>query len=254
MPRLIPQKSSFYTEFQSQYEKEKEDFCVYVTSYTSFLERLENIIKTKKENIISTAMLEDFLGLVTTSSFSSLPASALNILISQNNIKTSNFNNAIQAAKKQLEDHIISCECETAFKIKEKQNIAEAKKKRLAALIGRISIRISSTEQQAKSSRLPAEQINSDIKTIFGREELRFENESNGYFIYRREEKAEHLSRGEENAIALIYFFNTLLDFKIDKDKTIVILDDPISSFDSNFYYNTLSYMRNCCSKFGQNF
>ena len=63
-----------------------------------------------------------------------------------------------------------------------------------------------------------------------------------------------NLSKGEENAIALIYFFNTYLDVDADAQNTIVILDDPISSFDSNFYYNAISYIREKTSQVGQTF
>lgn len=62
------------------------------------------------------------------------------------------------------------------------------------------------------------------------------------------------MSKGEENAIALIYFFNTFLDVDADAQNTIVILDDPISSFDSNFYYNAISYIREKTSQVGQTF
>lgn len=53
---------------------------------------------------------------------------------------------------------------------------------------------------------------------------------------------------------ALIYFFNTLQDETIDQKNTIVVLDDPISSFDSNFYFNAISYIKSKVEDVGQVF
>ena len=44
------------------------------------------------------------------------------------------------------------------------------------------------------------------------------------------------------------------MDVNADAQNTIVILDDPISSFDSNFYYNAISYIREKTSQVGQTF
>lgn len=87
-----------------------------------------------------------------------------------------------------------------------------------------------------------------------GRSELVFTNSELGYQITRQGKKARYLSKGEENAIALIYFFNALLDIDSDAQNTIIVLDDPISSFDSNFYYNAVSYIKEKSEKLGQVF
>ena len=40
----------------------------------------------------------------------------------------------------------------------------------------------------------------------------------------------------------------------VNAANTIVVLDDPISSFDSNFYYNAISYIREKTLNVGQTF
>ena len=87
-----------------------------------------------------------------------------------------------------------------------------------------------------------------------GRSELVFTNSDLGYQIKRNGKKATNLSKGEENAIALIYFFNTLLDVEADASNTIIVLDDPISSFEPNFYYNAIGYIREKSQQVGQVF
>ena len=113
---------------------------------------------------------------------------------------------------------------------------------------------IKALDQDVRNSQIPADQINRDISFIMGRSELVFENTDQGYLITRNGKRAKHLSKGEENAIALIYFFNTLQDMNVNASNTIIVLDDPISSFDSNFYYNAISYIREKTLNVGQTF
>lgn len=105
-----------------------------------------------------------------------------------------------------------------------------------------------------RNSQIPADEINRDIAFIMGRDELNFVNRESGYRITRNGKTAKNLSKGEENAIALIYFFNTMQDMNANPSNTIVVLDDPISSFDSNFYYNAISYIREKTLQVGQTF
>ena len=67
-----------------------------------------------------------------------------------------------------------------------------------------------------RNSQIPADEINRDIAFIMGRAELKFENTDQGYRILRKGKLAKNLSKGEENAVALIYFFNTLRDMAVN--------------------------------------
>ncbi len=55
--------------------------------------------------------------------------------------------------------------------------------------------------------------------------------------FHRGSEKAVHLSDGERTAIAFAYFLLTLEDGGNDLSNTLVFVDDPISSLDSNHIY-----------------
>lgn len=140
----------------------------------------------------------------------------------------------------------------TAFenKIKAKQEEFEKQE----ALLEQQKKQIASLDQDVRNSQIPADEINRDIAFIMGRAELKFKNTDQGYRILRKGKLAKNLSKGEENAIALIYFFNTLQDMNVNAANTIVVLDDPISSFDSNFYYNAISYIREKALNVGQTF
>lgn len=178
----------------------------------------------------------------------------ISAIIKEHNTKTADFEKRIQAAQKKIERHLIesfsdeisAAESEISTKNNEILSQNESLRK--------MQLSIQDLEREVKNTQIPADQINRDIEFITGRNELVFSNTSSGYQITRQGKRARNLSRGEENAIALIYFFNTLSDINADEKNTIVVLDDPISSFDTNFYYNAISYIRDKTSNIGQVF
>jgi len=61
----------------------------------------------------------------------------------------------------------------------------------------------------------------------------------------KKSEKATNLSEGEKSAISFIFFLTKLKENEDKLRKTIVVIDDPISSFDSNHLFNAYSFIRN---------
>lgn len=113
---------------------------------------------------------------------------------------------------------------------------------------------------ETESSRLKAKEadiniaievINKFLFYIFSSKERIFIRESDGkYAVYSHGEHVElkHLSTGEKNAIALCYFFSDMLeDCKKEEfyqKNCLVILDDPVSSFDSANKVGVYSFLR----------
>lgn len=178
----------------------------------------------------------------------------INSIIVEHNKKTNEFQTSIKQAQKSVELHLVSLYADDFSnfekQISDKEIEIKVQEKEFQDLEKQISI----LEQEVRNSQIPADEINRDITFIMGRSELVFTNTKFGYRITRNGKRAEHLSKGEENAIALIYFFNALQDVEVTAADTIVVLDDPISSFDSNFYYNAISYIRDKTLHIGQTF
>ena len=79
-----------------------------------------------------------------------------------------------------------------------------------------------------------ANALNGDLKILLGRDELKFEVADNGYRITRSGHPAHGLSEGERNAISLLYFLRSLEEHHVTLSEAIVVIDDPVSSLDSN--------------------
>jgi wobble nucleotide-excising tRNase len=97
---------------------------------------------------------------------------------------------------------------------------------------------------------LGAVRFNAKLHRFLGRDDLSlvFDPAQKGYRIERIEgRQAKHLSEGEKTAIAFVYFMTKLCEEGNRVEDTIVVLDDPISSFDSNHLFGAFSYIREHC-------
>lgn len=126
---------------------------------------------------------------------------------------------------------------------------------RLKKILERLTTRIGQFEGEKNNIHLAIPLINRYLSYIFfAPERLKIELEDNKYAIKVRGNNVSSgsLSEGEINALALCYFFSSLLINKEEKDffkdECFIVLDDPISSLDFNNkvgIYTFLRYMLN---------
>ncbi|GAB3727535.1 AAA family ATPase [Nocardiopsis nanhaiensis] len=76
--------------------------------------------------------------------------------------------------------------------------------------------------------------LNADIARLLRREELSFAHVDGNYQVLRDGKPARHLSEGEKTAIALLYFLKSLEEKDRVLARTIVVVDDPVSSLDDD--------------------
>lgn len=93
-------------------------------------------------------------------------------------------------------------------------------------------------DQSAKG----AEKINNYLDTYFGKADLRIEpNDKNRFEVKRGDQIAVHLSEGEKTAISFAHFLATLEERGTRIEDTIIFIDDPVSSLDSNHLFGVFS-------------
>ena len=131
-------------------------------------------------------------------------------------------------------------------KLKELEEKTEEYKKQLDKL-----------EEEKKGAEIAEKSINDDLRYIFySKDRLFIDYKDNKYVLYSRGKSVDpnHISVGERNAIGLSYFFNTILENKEEETAFdhpyLIVIDDPISSFDMENKVGVLSYLRHALSKF----
>lgn len=105
---------------------------------------------------------------------------------------------------------------------------------------------------QAANTNVALDYINSCLALIFAdKNRLRLENNGNSQYVLKvrnQDVTPDRVSTGERNVIALSYFFANMLENKsiddIFKDEMMVVIDDPISSFDTNNRMGIMSFVK----------
>ena len=90
-------------------------------------------------------------------------------------------------------------------------------------------------------------EINQYLGVFFGEKEIELELDSSekGYVVRRNGERASNLSEGEKNAIAFSYFIIKTREDGFNIRQGTIVIDDPVSSFDSTFTYLCFSLVEN---------
>jgi len=245
----LPNKAQFYTDLQTQftsraitYNQEKENYC-------SELSSMVEILNTKKQKTTESVSFSRSLSNNFQTSLNSV-----NETIKQHNQKSDNFQTEKDKAVELLKNHHLS-EIFDEVKNLDKE-IEECGKEILklengdgtGALLGITKLKKQITENKGKisSEHKACGTLNEQLQTFLGRAEIMFEvSPEGGYVVKRSKVIAKNLSEGEKTAIAFVYFVVHLKDQNFDIANGIIVVDDPISSLDSNSLFQAFAFLKN---------
>lgn len=121
------------------------------------------------------------------------------------------------------------------------------KKDRLSEL----NKKLTDLKARKANRKIGLQEINNDLSYIFySKDRLRVNWDGKDYVIFSRGNyvSPKDISIGERNIIALVYFFNSLKNKRNAKNYSnnefLIVLDDPISSFDIGNRVGILSYIK----------
>lgn len=244
--------SELYEEFATDIPTLEQDAEGAILLLNEYLQGWQKILDQKTENPFDTNLTVEA---PPSSIFLTLQRATAEIdkKIKAHNDKAENFNNEITTAKSSLELHFLSEEIRDS----EYQTIEDKTKGLskpildLGQEVQTLSSEISELEKLLNNESIAAEDFNDALHRFLGRSSisLRFDMTQKGYKIIRTPENlpAKNLSEGEKNAIGLIYFLTKLSENERDIKNSIVVFDDPVSSFDSNNLFNAHSFLRERC-------
>src|SRR5690554_7342213 len=124
----------------------------------------------------------------------------------------------------------------------------EKDKNRASSIIKNLNSRIQSStvdklnfETELKSNVKGQEELNTTLKVLLHRNDIKIEIRNDKFTLERSGFPANNLSEGEKSAIAFAYFLTELKALRNDNPpklpNTIIFIDDPISSLDSNHIF-----------------
>lgn len=185
----------------------------------------------------------------------------LNTLLLELEQKRQEFNDAIQKRKDlfqsllKINQKIAHLRVEQMYRDFLKQErekkaagIALNKKKEYYLQITR---HLQELEQQKSNVGLAISSINNALDYVFfTRDRLSIELKNNRYYLKSngKDVKPKNISLGERNIIALCYFFTKILSnqeiTKLYQTEELVVIDDPVSSFDFENKVGIISFLR----------
>jgi wobble nucleotide-excising tRNase len=171
----------------------------------------------------------------------------LNEVIRKHNRTSEDFEKHVSEARDSIADHSVASTIDGFVLLKEALSNAEFQVEAVEGEYNGLEENIATLASEIKTNIPPKEEMNGDLRVYLGHNEIRLETKDTGYAITRNGNPATNPSEGERTAIALIYFLKSLEDesFKSRQEEGIVVLDDPVTSLDSNSMYHAVGFVRN---------
>lgn len=248
----LPVATSFYKEFAADATKLEGEYKAAADKINQQIEGWREALQAKITDPARTDIqIADVIESDVTAFNTVL--SSLVALVQKHNHKTDNFNAETSKAKKALELHFAAAEIQefdyagNEKQCKDLQATADTDKK----AIDELQVKVNDLEALLSNETVGAKEFNDVLHRFIGRSELclSFNQQKKGYEIIRNGvgQHDGNLSEGEKTAIAFVYFITKLRENGNNIADTIVVVDDPVSSFDSNHLFHAYSFLKTQC-------
>ena len=255
----LPAGSDFYEELK----KEFSEACTALEKATTELNEeilaWHTVLNEKTGSPLDTSLTVEVIKESSIKTFNDA-MTAIDAIVGKHNHKSNNFKEETDKAKKQLELHYATTEVKSFGYHDKKKEVVDraAGNNKLKTTLASRKKEIQTLEDSLSNEGLGADQFNESLHKFLGRSELtlRFNPVKKGYDILRNDSVPVqgNLSEGEKTAIAFVYFITKLKENDNKMENTVVVVDDPVSSFDSNHLFHAYSFLRSNCDKAKQVF
>jgi wobble nucleotide-excising tRNase len=201
-----------------------------ISQLTALAKQKQNRFETQLECVVDTSRAYDVNQIVVD----------INALVTTHNQKCSQTSQEKRSAKEAIEKHQAASYYLTNDISVRESAIQTAKEKvdKAQNLLTEIADKKGVIEAQIQLQSIAAQKINETIQFLLPDNNILVTEVPGGSFEFRRDgSPANNLSEGEKTAITFAYFLATLENNGASLNKTIVFIDDPISSLDSNHIY-----------------
>jgi wobble nucleotide-excising tRNase len=196
-------------------------------------------LRAKRENVLEKS---DFV----VSDPPSVDGSELQSSIKVHNERVANHSSLVQEAARRVERHHLKSAEKNVEELESSNTGAKEKRNACDNDLRRYREEVASLEAVEGDPLPSARTLTLEVARLLGRSELVFELAPGGskYLVMRHGQPAADLSTGERRAITLVHFFESVRNADI-QGRPIVVIDDPVSSLDSDVATGISSYIWN---------
>lgn len=238
-------ETSLYNDLHTEYKLTKNKLEAEIKNYNISINTLIRDLSAKKDkpfDKLSVSTISD-----NKTSLEEL-IEKITALIQKHNARTAKFEEERNTAIEKLKEHY-AAEFETEEKYSDTLTLIEVDRQNIEAKkqsIQEQKNKILEIENKLSETVKGAEKVNEYLKIFFGKDDIKIEaNQENKFKLLREGHEAKNLSEGEKTAISFAYFTAKLEERNTKISETIVYIDDPVSSLDSNHLFNTYSFVKN---------
>lgn len=246
---ILPDKARLYSNLTSEYETQKANLKSALRSAQDFIDIAVQKLEIKKNKAFEQVSFN-----LQAPEASADIVEELNRVIERHNQDCNSFESQVKDARERLAKDMIAEYSEDFARYRKKEQDIITDKKKKDQEVNRLSAEIERLETEIVEHRQPAEELNKDLQNYLGHNELFLEVKKTGYAMTRDGVLAQYLSEGEITAIALLYFLKSLEDKEFEREKGVIVLDDPVSSLDANALFLAFGFIRertdNACQLF----
>lgn len=247
LQNLLPTSVLFYDNLRTEYDSLRKNLIDYEQEVNRMITEWGQALALKKSSPFQNIEFNFSDYKVSTINISSKYQNVckkIEALVSQHSRYSNNIEAAIALSKSKLENNSIA---QIFPSYKEKKVSLQGYENDIAKYteeLSNVNREIKEIEKDLVNHGLAADTFNIDLKDFLGRNDIKIIPTDNGYQLFRGEALAKNLSEGEKTAITFVYFITKLREKDFDLTKSIIVVDDPISSLDANHVFNVFSYIR----------
>jgi wobble nucleotide-excising tRNase len=234
---VVPDEMRILPEFRQRFSQITSQLSEWIRWATALRDQLIDALKQKQVAIERRRKWE---GDLERAAQGQQFIETLNRIIEQHNRAISTIDKAKEEAKTALEHHYAARHFEESGIAQKEADIRRisARLERTKDILSCIESQIQKIEQRIKESSVGATKLNDLLRHLLSGNNIEVFTVGDDQFQFHRDSRiATHLSDGEKTAVTFAYFLTSLEAKGARLDDTIVFVDDPVSSLDSNHIY-----------------
>lgn len=233
---VIPSKGLFFEDLRQGYDAAVDSVRAELTALKTWASHQTARAEAKADNVLGTV---DAL----VSSPPAVEGAELLELRGTHNARVQSHDSLVKAAAEAVERHYLK---QAEASVEQSVDLAAAKRAEAEALAVDLvehKAEITTLESVDGDPMPSAKVLTEEVARLLGRSELKFEAVDGRYRVLRFGEPAIGLSSGERTAITLVHFLECVARFDASEGKAIVVIDDPVSSLDSEIFMGVSTYI-----------
>jgi wobble nucleotide-excising tRNase len=246
----LPSETAFYTDLLADFRIMKPILETEITNFNNSINSLIKDLESKKDKPFDRLQITAFKDNKTNLE---IALSNFNAIIENNDQRTAGFTTEKNAAIEKLKEHFAA-----QFETIETYSAIQSQLDNLQTEIDTKGVTIEGQKQaitliksQLDDTVKGAESVNDYLKIFFGKDDVQITPTTDKKFqLFRGRDVAKNLSEGEKTAISFAYYTAKLEEQNNKIADTIIYIDDPISSLDSNHLFNIYSFIKNTFYEF----